>query len=411
MVLSLPTAESWAKSCASDGEFKLAARHWNGSLTLRIGDRALGVIVRDGVPEAGSGAHENAIELSGPSEVWARVLAATPPPYHNDLMAALTTGVGLSLSADPVAYAQYYAAVMRAIELLRPASDGRPVREPARKFDSPIGRYVHLTLGGHDHRIYFEEAGEGIPLLMQHTAGCHGSQWRHLFEDESITRRFRLIAYDLPYHGKSMPPPTKAWWSEPYRLQGEFLRSVPVELAEMLELDRPVFMGCSVGGLLALDLAYRHADTFRAVISVEGALKVEGDLTRLSELWHPQVSNEYKARAMEGLVSPTSPLPYRKETGFVYSTGWPPAFLGDLYYYIADFDLRDVATQIDTRRVGVHILSGEYDWSGRVDLGREAHQAIRGSTFAEMKGVGHFPMSEHPAAFLSYLKPVLARIA
>ena len=74
------------------------------------------------------------------------------------------------------------------------------------------------------------------------------------------------------------------------------------------------------------------------------------------------------------------------------------------------FDLRNLASEIDTSRTGVHILSGEYDYSGTVELGREAHEAIRGSTWAEMKGVGHFPMSENPDAFISYLLPILADI-
>jgi len=84
---------------------------------------------------------------------------------------------------------------------------------------------VHLTLGGKKHRIYFEEAGSGIPVLLQHTAGCHGSQWRHLLEDPDITNRFRLIAYDLPFHGKSLPPTGETWWDEEYLLQGDTLRS------------------------------------------------------------------------------------------------------------------------------------------------------------------------------------------
>ena len=147
------------------------------------------------------------------------------------------------------------------------------------------------------------------------------------------------------------------------------------------------------------------------MISVEGALNIEGDQALMQELWHPQVSNEYKARLMEGLMSPTSPKAYRKETSFVYASGWPPVFLGDLHYYVADFDLRNAAGGIDTEQVDVHILSGEYDWSGTAELGREAHEAIPGSTWVEMKGVGHFPMSENPDAFIGYLLPILGRIA
>jgi pimeloyl-ACP methyl ester carboxylesterase len=414
--MQLPTDEEWARACAADGEFGLAARHWTGGLTLAVGEAELSLRLTDGAVSPGRAeSAEGLLTYAGPADVWEQVLAAQPPRFHNDIMANLTVGGGLNRQVDPVVHAQYYPAVMRAVELLRPAEPPfMPMRDEARPpgaFDAPVGRYVHLELEGHDHRIYFEEAGEGIPLLMQHTAGCHGSQWRHLFEIPEITSRFRLIAYDLPYHGKSVPPVSREWWAERYELKGDFLRSVPVKLAEALGLDRPVFMGCSVGGLLALDLALRHAEAFRAVISVEGALNIEGDLGELEELWHPQVSNEYKARLMDGIMAPASPKAYRKETSFVYACGWPPVFLGDLYYYINDFDIRQAAGQIDTSRVGVHILSGEYDYSGTSELGRQAHELIPGSTWTEMKGVGHFPMTENPVRFVEYLEPILASIS
>lgn len=162
---------------------------------------------------------------------------------------------------------------------------------------------------------------------------------------------------------------------------------------------------------MALDLAHKHPDDFRAVISIEGALNIEGSTAQMQELWHPQVNNEYKARLMDGLMSPTSPMPYRKETSFVYACGWPPVFLGDLNYYTDEYDLRSCATQIDTNKVGVHLLSGEYDYSGTSELGQVARDAIAGSTWTEMRGVGHFPMSENPVAFLEYLKPLLNQIA
>ncbi len=97
--------------------------------------------------------------------------------------------------------------------------------------------------------------------------------------------------------------------------------------------------------------------------------------------------------------------------GGAAAAGWPPAFLGDPWYYMVDFDIREQASEIDTSRVGVHILSGEYDYSGTVELGRAAHEAIPGSTFAEMPGLGHFPMSEDPEAFLEQLLPVLDCVA
>jgi len=411
MTLQLPNEDEWAKACASDGEFRLAARHWNGGVRLQIGDESIAIKAVDGVISAGSTA-QGMLDFKGSETVWQKLLAPVPPRFHNEVTAALSANVGIEHSGDRLDHAQYYAAAMRAIELIRPANDV-PVtidESTSDQFDAPVGRYVHIELAGHDYRIYYEQAGTGIPLLLQHTAGCHGSQWRHLFEDSELTDHFCLIAYDLPFHGKSLPPTSREWWSETYDLDGEFLRAVPVQLARALELEHPVFMGCSVGGLLALDLAYRHADLFRAVIALEGSLNIEGNRDGIKEFYHPQVSSDYKARMMEGLTAPTSPKAYVKETSFVYSSGWPPAFLGDLYYYIDEFDLREVAHEINTNEVGVHILSGEYDYSGTSELGKDASEAIAGSTWTEMLGVGHFPMSENPQAFLRYLKPILRDI-
>ena len=146
------------------------------------------------------------------------------------------------------------------------------------------------------------------------------------------------------------------------------------------------------------------------MISLEGALKIDADIATLSALWHPQVSNEYKARLMNALMSPTSPEAFRKETSQVYAAGWPPVFIGDLNYYISDYDLRETAGQIDTGRVAVHILSGEYDASGTLEHGQAAHAAIAGSTWSGMDDVGHFPMSENPEVFIGHLLPILEAI-
>ena len=72
-------------------------------------------------------------------------------------------------------------------------------------FEPIVGRYLTLQLDGRANRIYFEEAGQGIPLLCVHTAGADARQWRHLLEDRTVTSRYRVIAYDLPYHGRSLP--------------------------------------------------------------------------------------------------------------------------------------------------------------------------------------------------------------
>ncbi len=411
---SAPTADELGRRCVDDGELRLAARYWTGGIRLEVGELHTGVTFAEGVPVSGVPADgEGVVTISGPADEWAPLLATVPPRFKNDVAVAVGRG-GLARRADELLWWQYLPAIQRVVELLRepgqPAERVKVEGTELPRHDAPVGRYVHLDLAGQDHRVYYEEAGSGIPVLLQHTAGSHGTQWRHLFENRAITDHFRLIAYDLPFHGKSVPPVGRRWWEEEYKLTGEFLRSVPLQLSAALGLDRPVFMGCSVGGLLALDLAAKHPEEFRAVISLEGALHIGGDWEGLVGFWHPQVSNETKARMMEGLTAPTSPDPYRKETIQIYASGWPPAFRGDLWYYIVEYDLTTDAKAIDTGEIGVHIFSGEYDYSGTVERGREAHEAIEGSTFTEMQGMGHFPMSENPEAFMEYLQPVLDQI-
>jgi pimeloyl-ACP methyl ester carboxylesterase len=73
--------------------------------------------------------------------------------------------------------------------------------------------------------------------------------------------------------------------------------------------------------------------------------------------------------------------------------------------------VRESAGSIDTKRVSVDILNGEYDWSGTPLLGQALADLIPGARYQTMTGLGHFPMSENPERFLSIISPVLDRIA
>lgn len=276
---------------------------------------------------------------------------------------------------------------------------------------SPItGRYVHVPVDGLDHRVYFEEVGSGIPVLLQHTAGADGRQWRHLLEDSEITAHFRLIAHDLPYHGKSLPPEGVEWWTQEYKLTQAFFMKFMVALSRELELDRPVYMGCSMGGHLAGDLALHHPDDFRAVVGIEAALSSKGTDTLLTWFHHPRLSNDSKPSLMYTLMAPQSPEARKRETIWVYSQGAPPVFRGDLHYYAQEHDLTDTADRIDTKKVAVYLLGGDYDWSAAPSDVKALADRVKGSSFAEMKGVGHFPMSENPEVFRRALMPILEEI-
>jgi pimeloyl-ACP methyl ester carboxylesterase len=90
--------------------------------------------------------------------------------------------------------------------------------------------------------------------------------------------------------------------------------------------------------------------------------------------------------------------------------GGPGVFRGDLYFYKIDGDIRDRLSEIDTARCPVHLLSGEYDYSCTPADTLDAAARIAGSEAVIMKGIGHFPMSEAPEAFLQHLRPVLGKI-
>lgn len=278
------------------------------------------------------------------------------------------------------------------------------IRSPA-----VTGRYAYVDVLGVEYRVYFEESGDGIPIILQHTAGTDNRQWRHLLEDEEVTRHFRLIAPDLPYHGKSLPPTSVRWWEEEYRLTRAYFVAFTLAMCDALELERPVFMGCSMGGHLATDLAIEHPERFQAVIGLEAGMETEGTASSKLLEWyhHPRINNDFKSALMYTFTAPTSPEALRRETAYMYSQGAPVVSKGDLYYYGHDHDVRETASSIDTSQCMVYLLAGSYDWSATPEICLALHREVRGSYYAEMDGLGHFPMCEDPERFKHYLLPVL----
>ncbi len=277
------------------------------------------------------------------------------------------------------------------------------------KHDETVGRYVYLTVNDIEYRVYYESCGIGIPLICQHTAGAHGFQWRHLMEDPDITSRFRVIAWDLPFHGKSLPPTGDRHWEKPYNLTRDFFLKFILGFSAALELDQPVFMGCSMGGQVAVDLAAHHPESFRAVIGVEASLSSPGYF--LDQFYHPRISNEAKPATMFGLCAPSSPEPNVRETIFGYSQGAPMVFKGDLYYYSVEYNAQAYVDTIDTDKCPLYLLTGEYDFATGPDETRELAARVKGAKFTVMKDNGHFPMSENPRKFREYLLPILQEIA
>ena len=276
------------------------------------------------------------------------------------------------------------------------------------KLEPIVGRYAGLSLEGKDCRLYFEEAGQGIPLLCLHTAGSDGRQYRAVLNDSSITRNFRVIAFDMPWHGKSSPP--EGWQNEDYRLTTGSYTGMIMDFIKALGLERPVVMGCSIGGRIVLDLALKYARELRALVGLQTGAFVE---RYYDAAWldHPEVHGGRACGAVAyGLMSPLSPEKERWETVWHYMQGGPGIFTGDLYFYQVEGDIRGRIGAIDTSVCPLYLLTGEYDYSASPRDTEAAAARIKGAKMTVMKGLGHFPMSENPEAFLGYLRPVLEEI-
>ncbi len=267
------------------------------------------------------------------------------------------------------------------------------------------GHYMRTEIHGRPHRLYWEEAGGGIPLLCLHTAGSDGRQYRALMNDASITDRFRVIAFDMPWHGKSSPP--EGWQDEEYLLTTDGYVDLVMSVSHALELDRPVVIGCSIGGRVVLELARRHPDHFRAAIGLQSSAFVQRYFD-LGYLHKPNIhGGEVCAAYCYGLVGPGAPPGHRWETLWHYMQGGPGVFKGDLHFYSIDGDVSDSLSEIDTARCPLYLLTGEYDYSCTPEATRATAAHIPGAEVTIMEGLGHFPMSEDPEKFKEYLLPVL----
>ena len=272
------------------------------------------------------------------------------------------------------------------------------------ELDPITGRYAYVDVAGRRCRIFFEEAGHGRPLLCLHTAGADSRQYRELLCDPEITARWRVLAFDMPYHGRSMPP--DGWWKEEYLLTGDEYVAAVMAFVQALGITQPVVLGCSMAGAAVLELARRHGSQIGAVIGLEAASKIVGRFVDWSV--QPDVNaSEMVATWTYGLMAPQSPEASRRDVWWIYAQGGPGVYRGDTYFYSVDWDLRGREGEIDTSECPVYLLTGEYDYACTPQETAATAAAIPGAKFATMTDIGHFPMTENYERFREYLLPIL----
>ena len=109
--------------------------------------------------------------------------------------------------------------------------------------------------------LNYERRGSGEPVLLIHGLGSQWQVWKPLLDELAASRD--VIAIDLPGFGES---PTLPVGVIPNAVA---LTDAVAEFMTELELDRPLVVGNSLGGWIALELAKR--DLVRAAVPISPA--------------------------------------------------------------------------------------------------------------------------------------------
>jgi pimeloyl-ACP methyl ester carboxylesterase len=263
-----------------------------------------------------------------------------------------------------------------------------------------VSHRSRIAVGGVPHDIAWDEAGRGQDVLCLHTAGADLRQFHRLMGDERLTRGHRLVAFDLPWHGRSAPTPGAPNGS--WRLTTDLYVDIIMNFVQAAGLRRPIVLGASMSGEICLELALRHPEAFRGIVACEATDHVAGRQTPWS--FHPEVNQSlFVPEWVHGLMAPQSPADCAAEVLWHYAQGGPGVFRGDIHFYSGEWNAADRVHRIDTNRCPLVMLTGEYDYSCTAETSAATAAKIPGARFRRMDGIGHFPFAENPALFADYL--------
>lgn len=423
--MSLLDPKHVAEAARGDQAFLHSLRFLTGLIRFSVGEAHYLLSFSDGAfvdfaLEDGASHRPVDVTLAGTEDDWKKLLALeTAPGCQNPLYNDGRSGI--SKSGDTIkAIGPFARLINEFYRIMAFVVSGREIDcvlpEVDRDFDSVVGRYMYLHIEGVQYRIYFEEAGTGpIPLFFQHTAGADSRQFRYLMEDADFQKHFRMIAYDMPYHGRSLPPTSHKWWNERFLLTKSFLLQAVSGICDKLNLVQPIFLGSAMGGMLALDLAYYLPGQFRAVIGLNAGPPADFDqsvLDQMATFSHPNINGHWQSTMMVANMAGSSPGVYRRELGWVYSQSAPGAAEGALNYYSHEHDLTPAqAATIDRSKTAVYLFTGQDDFMGTEYGSCLLVAEMTGVPFIELKDLGHFGAAENPLALKRDLWPTLMKIA
>jgi len=251
--------------------------------------------------------------------------------------------------------------------------------------ESISGRYIVVS----GHRIYFETAGDpkNQAIVLIHTAGQHGIQWRFVLE-KMVEKNYYAIAPDLPGHGKSLVKDFK-----PINNIHHFSEII-FQLSKKLELKNPIFVGCSIGGDIVLDIAAYHSNSIRGIVSCEGALRTPTIAKHIIEqgLEDSGVPSYGDHGFLSGLsLCGTKADSERvKEIAFTRRSGDPKIYYNDLYAWIN----HDITEKVENITCPVLIVYGNEDYILPFEYVEETKKYIKQAEILILDGIGHYPGTE-----------------
>lgn len=408
----------WIERAASDRVLAWHGRGLSLRLAVKCGRQVTGLLIA-AKPRvlAGEEIESVDIEISGQRAAFDRLAADPPPPGHHSFGALLRHDTGIAIRADAVHQAQALAALERLIELAIPGKpDAGRFGCDQFGFDHDVGpitgsRRVLRTAGGREAMIHWIEAGMGPPMVLLHTAGADSRQYLHQLADVALQRRYRMIAFDLPWHGLSSGEDGSEN-TVGYTLAEAAYFDWCVAVLEQVAGSPAIIMGCSMGATMGLTLTARRADLVAGCIALEAPMSAPGRRSDL--LTDARVADsQHNPAYVRAMLGPASPARRRDEACAIYAQGRPGVYMGDLAYYSEEYDGSTIVPGLRACGRPLVFLTGSYDYSASPANTRRLFRAIgaKRAMFREMPGLGHFPMIEDPERFrphfldaLSYLE-------
>jgi len=251
-------------------------------------------------------------------------------------------------------------------------------------------------------RVYYEEEGQGRPMVLVHGAAQDTLSWR--FAVPYLSKKFRTIAVDLPGHGKSLRSHKGIInRTEDYAF---FLN----QFIDTLGLGKVILVGHSMAGGCALLTGLNRPDQIIAVVPVDGAgTTLRKAVSYSDELFDLITVNlpDYWETNFRALCGRNTPAEQKELIALEALRCSSDVIYGDLTAYTS----LDISGRIKEISFPVILVTGEDDWSCTPENVRNTESLLQCPKAMEiLKGVGHFPHMEAPELFSNSLLKLVSEV-